>query len=165
MTKKIHEILDIDDIGEEIEDADIEVDDDEVTDLVLGGSVPATDEGPDAEDVQLEQDFKDSVETIKDVIVMAREAAEKVATIAADTEDDKDYNELNALLKTIVDASDKTVGLYNRKVDYKEKKRKLKIPLNMQTPVSGGMHIDKAIFTGTLDSLIDNIQGEKEKGD
>lgn len=162
MTKKIiHELLDIEpeeEINQSQELAVVE----ENKPLVLGGSV--TDVEPDAEDIRLDNDFDEAVNNIKDAITIAKDAADKVSSIASHSEDDKDYSALTNLLKLQVEASERMVGLYSRKMEYKERKRKVIAPLNAEAPKSGNtINIDKAVFTGTLDQLGAALEKKEEE--
>ncbi len=127
-----------------------------VVQSVMGGSVEPVDDG---EEIQIKQDFEEASHNIKDALEWAKEAAEKVLAIAQDSEDDKDFNALNGLLKTIIDGSEKSVSLYTRKMEYFEKKRKVYAPSDANRPQ---FHIDKAVFSGTLDQMISAIDGTVE---
>lgn len=162
MTKVIHELLDIDSGEEEM--TNLVVVQEETKELSLGGSVDGVVE-KDEEDIRLDNDFDESINNIKDAITIAKAATDKVANIASDSEDDKDFNALTNLLKLQVEASERIVGLYSRKMEYKERKKKLIAPINATQPVpnGSGIHIEKAVFTGTLEQLGAIIDGETEK--
>jgi hypothetical protein len=151
MTKKFHELMDIDDDGEHPEKSK-EV----AVQSAIGGSVEPVDDG---EEIQIKQDFEDASHNIKDALEWAKEAAEKVLAIAQDSEDDKDFTALNGLLKTIIDGSEKSVQLYTRKMEYFEKKRKVYAPVDQGR---AGVYIDKAVFSGTLDQLVSAIDGDTD---
>jgi hypothetical protein len=158
MTKKLHELMNIDDDGEHPKKESKELT------TTQGGSLAPVDDGDDA---KIRQDFEEATANMKDALEWAREAAEKVLAIANDSEDDKDFTALNGLLKTIIDGSEKQVQIYTRKMEYFEKKRKTYAP---DAPTNNGVYIDKAVFSGTLDQLVSAIDGtqddnEKEEDD
>ena len=161
MTKKlIHEILDIDPEPEHdnLTDAQPETETPNLPAPVQAGG--ALTEPMDAEEQQLQADFEDARRNIADALEIAVEAAEKAAQIASDTEDDKDFQALNGLLKTIIDGNEKRVNIFTSKMAYIEKKRKVYMP-----DTSGGakVYIDKAVFTGTLEQTLDALNNKKDE--
>lgn len=163
MTNKIiHELLDIDSGEEETKPSqEVAVVEESNNSLVIGGSVEIGE--PDEEDVRLDGDFNEAINNIKDAIVLAKDASDKVASIASHSEDDKDYNALTNLLKLQVEASERMVGLYSKKMEYKERKKKVVAPLNAEAPQGNTYNIDKAVFTGTLDQLGTALENKSDE--
>jgi hypothetical protein len=163
MTKKlIHEILDIDPEPEHENLTDTQPE--TLTEaqnlpapVSVGGAVT---EPMDAEEQQLQADFEEARRNIADALEIAVEAAEKAAQIASDTEDDKDFQALNGLLKTIIDGNEKRVNIFSSKMAYIEKKRKIYMP---DTNGNAKVYIDKAVFTGTLEQTLDALNNKKEE--
>jgi Zn-dependent M32 family carboxypeptidase len=158
MTKKlIHEVLDIDAEPEEHENlTDVQHENLPTVQPQVGGAVI---EPMDAEEQELQRDFEEARRNIADALEIAVEAAEKAAQIASDTEDDKDFQALNGLLKTIIDGNEKKVNIFSAKMAYIEKKRKVYMP---DTGGNAKVYIDKAVFTGTLEQTLDALKNEKK---
>jgi hypothetical protein len=165
--KLLHEILDIDADEDEISakppvslNSENEVSSENEL-PVLGGSAAFP---QDSEDMKIQKDFDDSRNNIMDALEIAKEALEKMAAIAHESEKDKDFIAVNNLVKTIIDGSEKSVSLYTRKIEYLEKKKKIFFPDDKGKDENRkqGVYIDKAVFTGTLDQMISSIEHEDE---
>lgn len=156
--KKINEVLDIDDDEEEIVEAEILPETNHPVAVQIGGAIELE---KDAEDVNMENDFAEALDNIKDVITMARTAAKRVSDIADDSESEKDFTALNHLLKNITDSSKSMVELYKTKMEYREKKRKVKMPDNQEAPgVTSTTNIQNntTVFTGNSQQLMEYLK-------
>lgn len=157
--KKINEVLNIDDDDEEIIEAEIIPADKPVNLPQIGGAVELE---RDAEDDRLESDFGEALDNIKDVIIMAKTAAKRVSDIADDSESDKDFAALNNLLKNITDSSKGLMELYKLKIDYREKKRKVKMP--DAEPITGNttnIQNNTTVFSGNSQQLMEYLKNKK----
>ena len=169
--KLLHEILDIDTDDDEVSakppvSLSSENSDFSENELpVLGGAAAFP---QDSEDMKIQKDFDDSRNNIIDALEIAKEALEKMAAVAHESEKDKDFIAVNNLVKTIIDGSEKSVALYTRKLEYLEKKKKIYFPddKGKDDNKKQGVYIDKAVFTGTLVQMISSIEHEDdEEGD
>lgn len=108
-------------------------------------------EKTDSLDLDLDEDYKDARNTLKDLVTKGNQAIDHLLAIASDTEHPRAFEVVATLIKNTAEANEKLLNMQKQMRDMKGLTKK----------DSGGVSVDKAIFVGSTSELNKLLKGDK----
>jgi hypothetical protein len=105
--------------------------------------VVAPKEKTDSLDLDLEEDYKEARDTLKELVTKGNHAIDHLLAIASDTEHPRAFEVVATLIKNTAEANEKLLNMQKQMRDMKGLTKK----------DSSGVNVDKAIFVGSTSEL------------
>jgi hypothetical protein len=101
-------------------------------------------------ELDLDEDYKDARDTLKDLVTKGNQAIDHLLAIASDTEHPRAFEVVATLIKNTAEANEKLLNMQKQMREMK----------GMNKKDSGGVNVDKAIFVGSTSELSKLIKGK-----
>ena len=104
---------------------------------------------------KVDEDFDLARSTIRDMVLQGRDALEELVMIAKESESPRAYEVVSNLIKAVTESAKDMMDLHKQVKDVKD--------MGEDSPVSGGINIEKAVFVGSTHDLQQRIRAQKEQ--